>query len=227
MRFEIFGKEYVQRARRERGFNVNPWSTQSRFPARPYYVIYVIPALLADILLLPILGECNRHFASSQKPSSRGTPFDVGFGGGVGYNSTGGYGGGAIELLVSGTLTNNGSVSANGTAGTYCGGGGAGGSLYIGANTLMGTGTFSAAGGAYSSYFSADGGGGGRVAIYAINNSSFNRTTSRSQVAPPAWSPALRVASPTASRYLHPARRKPQFPSTLEEGRDLAWSEVL
>ena len=40
----------------------------------------------------------------------------------MGYNSTGGYGGGAIELLVSGTLTNNGSVSANGTAGTYCGG---------------------------------------------------------------------------------------------------------
>lgn len=31
LRFEILDKEYVQRVRRERGFNVNPWSTQSRF----------------------------------------------------------------------------------------------------------------------------------------------------------------------------------------------------
>lgn len=120
----------------------------------------------------------------------------------MGYNSTGGYGGGAIELLVSGTLTNNGSVSANGTAGTYCGGGVAGGSLYTGANTLMGTGTFSAAGGAYSSYFSAGGGGGGRVAIYTINNSRLQQNNITVAGGTSGVGPALRVASPTASRYL-------------------------
>ncbi len=31
LRFEILDKDYFQRVRRERGFNVNPWSTQSRF----------------------------------------------------------------------------------------------------------------------------------------------------------------------------------------------------
>jgi SNF2 family DNA or RNA helicase len=31
LQFEILDKEYVQRVRRERGFSVNPWSTNSRF----------------------------------------------------------------------------------------------------------------------------------------------------------------------------------------------------
>ena len=67
-------------------------------------------------------------------------PVDLGSGGGS-YESTGGTGGGAMHLVVSGTLTNNGVISANG--GTYivctgsgaCGGGfaggGAGGSINL------------------------------------------------------------------------------------------------
>jgi len=46
---------------------------------------------------------------------SASAPTDLGSGAGV-YNAYGGVGGGAIRLIVSGTLTNNGIISANGAS---------------------------------------------------------------------------------------------------------------
>jgi len=57
-------------------------------------------------------------------------PTDLGSGGGV-YNVYTGVGGGAIRLIVTGTLTNNGIISANAAPVTGAGGGGAGGSVYV------------------------------------------------------------------------------------------------
>ncbi len=92
------------------------------------------------------------------------------------WSSTGGAGGGAIRLIVSGTLTNNGAISANGNAATATyGGGGAGGSVYTTARTLAGSGIFSANGGV-----SNNGGGGGRITVRymaADGYSGFNRST--------------------------------------------------
>src|ERR1039457_1483189 len=49
--------------------------------------------------------------------------------GGDQYNGSGRAGGGAIQLLVSGTLTNNGVISANGAGAANDAGAGAGGSI--------------------------------------------------------------------------------------------------
>ncbi len=108
-------------------------------------------------------------------------PTDLGSGGSGGYqvypagNPTGGNGGGAIRLIVTGTLTNNGIVSANGGNGTayYLGGvagSGSGGSVYVTTGTLAGSGVFQANGGTTTvpgnPPTTALAGGGGRVAIY-------------------------------------------------------------
>jgi hypothetical protein len=78
-------------------------------------------------------------------------------------------GGGAIKLAA-GTLTIDGTVSANGANGTFPGaGGGAGGSVWLTAGTLAGTGAIAANGGSGQAGVSG-GGGGGRLAIYALTN---------------------------------------------------------
>jgi|GEM_PF-3978753 len=109
-------------------------------------------------------------------------PMDLGSGGGTGYASstpyTGGAGGGVVRLNVSGNLTVNGIIYANGNpssalGGTnVCGGGGSGGSIYINTNGFAGTATTNAiqANGAnnytsYSTSYRGGGGGGGRVYI--------------------------------------------------------------
>jgi hypothetical protein len=71
-------------------------------------------------------------------------PTTLGSGGGRDNASigggAGGPGGGAIKIIVSGTATINGSVTANGLdAIAYRGGGGAGGSIWLEADTLAGT----------------------------------------------------------------------------------------
>ena len=77
-------------------------------------------------------------------------PIELGSGGG----SAGGSGGGNIRLNVSGTLTLNGVISANGNSGTNtpcgpgAGGGGSGGSILVTVGTLTGNGSFTANGGA-------------------------------------------------------------------------------
>ena len=88
------------------------------------------------------------------------------FGGGGGYyvNSIGDYGGrggGRIRLIVSGTITLGGIIDANGQLG-YEAGGGAGGSIWINASAILGTGTIRADGGAQTGASGRGGGGGGR-----------------------------------------------------------------
>jgi hypothetical protein len=75
-------------------------------------------------------------------------PVDLGSGGSR-AQYVGSNGGGAIRLIVSGTLTNNGTISANGEqVEPSRGAGGSGGSVYVTTGTLSGSGTFTANGGA-------------------------------------------------------------------------------
>ncbi|MFQ5493024.1 MAG: LamG-like jellyroll fold domain-containing protein [Candidatus Dojkabacteria bacterium] len=106
-------------------------------------------------------------------------PIQLGSGGGrgsglVGVKAAGGTGGGAIGLHMIGTATIDGTITTNGTAGVSNawggqGGGGAGGSIWISADTLTKTPTSTPVirangGGGYSD---AGGGAGGRIALEA------------------------------------------------------------
>jgi hypothetical protein len=76
-------------------------------------------------------------------------------------------GGGVIKLVVTGTMNNSGTVSANGHSGNYVGAS-SGGSVWIdvsGAASVTGTGLVTANGGAGLNY-GTGGAGGGRVALY-------------------------------------------------------------
>ena len=89
---------------------------------------------------------------------SYSAPTQLGSGGGQAS------GGGAVILNITNTLTDNGSILADGNSSTSYGMG-SGGSIYITANVLSGTGTLSASGAPNST--SADVGGGGRIAVIA------------------------------------------------------------
>jgi hypothetical protein len=106
---------------------------------------------------------------------SQTQPVDLGSAGGTGVGQAGTAGGGALQLTVGGSLTVNGSISANGTSLSAYGhqGTGSGGSIWLTAGTLQGMGTISANGGNNSSYDDGGGGGGGRIAIYT-NAPGFN-----------------------------------------------------
>lgn len=107
---------------------------------------------------------------------SASTPYYPGSGGGSGATATDpslkAAGGGAVRIYASnGTVTVNGSISADGNKGWYRGGsGGSGGGIYITCRIFAGTnGTVSAKGG-LSCYATSDNtyagpGGGGRIAI--------------------------------------------------------------
>lgn len=71
-----------------------------------------------------------------------------------------GAGGGALALTISGTLTNNGAVMANGQWS------GSGGSILVHAREIVGSGSFSANGAAKTSSSFLGPGGGGRIALY-------------------------------------------------------------
>lgn len=93
--------------------------------------------------------------------------------GSQGGNADGGpgtAGGGALRLVVDGTLTVNGALNANG-AGAPPGnaGGGAGGSIWLTVAKLAGTGTISANGGP-GEWVDGGGGSGGRIAVYYGEN---------------------------------------------------------
>jgi hypothetical protein len=99
-------------------------------------------------------------------------PADFGSGGGYGANTIvgGSEGGGAIRLSIGGNLNLGGNVSANGDYGWQDNsGGGAGGSIWIAANSITGTGNLSVAGG-NGDLWNGGGGGGGRIAIYSPTN---------------------------------------------------------
>jgi RHS repeat-associated protein len=115
------------------------------------------------------------------------TPVDLGSGGALGCCNSGygNSGGGAIQLNVTGTLKLDGSITANGAAGTEYGGvsdtvatsggglGGSGGSIYITAATVTGSGSMTATGGV-GGPSGGGGGGGGRIAVLYTANSGFN-----------------------------------------------------
>lgn len=121
-------------------------------------------------------GGRGGHAKDDNSNQTYGNPFQpqhMGASGGACWNTTGSmHGGGRIKLVVTGDLVVNGSVNANAwtqnVGGSYrCGG--AGGSVWIDAQSLIGTGSISANGGGDLSN-SANyryGGGGGRVAVYA------------------------------------------------------------
>jgi hypothetical protein len=99
------------------------------------------------------------------------SPIELGSGSGLDCNG-GGTGGGALRLYVGGTLTVDGEISANGsTVGAACGSSGAaGGSIWIHAINVTGSGIITA-NGTVSARTDAGAGGGGRIAIYSCNNS--------------------------------------------------------
>ncbi len=106
-------------------------------------------------------------YGSAAQPAERGS------GGGAGANGYfgGSEGGGSIQMIVGGTLTLDGALTANGNAGLQDdSGGGAGGSIWVSAGILTGTGNISAVGG-NGDLFGGGGGGGGRIAIYSPSNS--------------------------------------------------------
>ncbi|MBK7317717.1 DUF6531 domain-containing protein [Candidatus Villigracilis affinis] len=102
-------------------------------------------------------------------------PVDLGSAGGVGRCGLisicpGGYGGGAVRLVIATTLTIDGEIIADGVSGGGRSGGGSGGSILIETGTISGTGTIHSNGGP-----GMDGGGdgaGGRIAVY-YNTSTF------------------------------------------------------
>ena len=98
-------------------------------------------------------------------------PYDFGSGGGafaVGGGSEAGSGGGAIKIRSTGTVRIDGSIKSEGSLPGYGSTGGSGGSVYIIASQLEGSGAISASGSAATGQFG--GGGGGRIAIYYIQN---------------------------------------------------------
>ena len=105
-------------------------------------------------------------------------PTDLGSGAPPDERAWGGTGGGAIRLIVTGTLNNQGTVSANGggssNAGSCESGAGSGGSVWVTARALAGAGVFKADGGTPGSTYWAGAGGGGRIAVYYTTNSGFS-----------------------------------------------------
>jgi hypothetical protein len=100
-------------------------------------------------------------------------PVNFGSGGGNGVaTATGGsQGGGRIRLSIGGAMTVDGTLSANGYDGAQeDSGGGAGGSIWIAARSVSGTGLISASGGD-GDFSGGGGGGGGRIALYSPANS--------------------------------------------------------
>ncbi len=98
-------------------------------------------------------------------------PVEFGSGGGNGTATTnnGSSGGGVIRLSVAGALSLNGSISAGGQQALQIGcGGGAGGSIWVTAGSIQGSGTLSATGGDGAN--GGGGGGGGRIAVYSATN---------------------------------------------------------
>ncbi|MBL4658699.1 MAG: T9SS type A sorting domain-containing protein [Flavobacteriales bacterium] len=113
-------------------------------------------------------------------------PTQMGSGGGeqqFWIDAEGGAGGGAIKIIAAGIVTINGTIGANGDVGfcmglDYCSGGGSGGSIWLQANELRGTGSITANGGNGGiGTFAGGGGGGGRIALYYSSNNFLGAVT--------------------------------------------------
>lgn len=113
-------------------------------------------------------------------------PTTLGHGGARNSDSLGGSGGSALKLTTSGTLTIEGSIKMNGGVGgclygSYCGGGGAGGSVSLITNTIAGDGIIEANGGSGQKH--GYGGGGGRVSV-KYSNYNYSGTMSSTGATP-------------------------------------------
>jgi hypothetical protein len=146
-------------------------------------------------------GAGNSQGGGSSFDSST-APVLFGASGGSQSAVLGGFGGGAVRIVMSGTFTMNGAITANATNGTQGGsnqasGGGAGGTITITAPTVTttaGTPSFSATGGNGGKSGTASvggGGGGGRIAIlyntdtFGIDATDFTMTGGTAGAAPP------------------------------------------
>ncbi|WP_413587051.1 hypothetical protein [Bdellovibrio sp. HCB274] len=115
----------------------------------------------------------GKPYGNMLQPSEMGS--GGGHGEGGGYTSPGGRGGGAIKLVLSGTLTVDGVLSSDGWGAPYWTntypGGGAGGSIWITASSVVGSGSINATGGygGNDPYPYGGVGAGGRIAIYYSN----------------------------------------------------------
>lgn len=117
-------------------------------------------------------GPSGASYDSLTEPQSAGS------GGGLSGATSGSAGGGGLHLVVNRILTVDGSISANGTAGTGPGaGGGSGGSLWLSAGTFAGAGSISADGGDGEFFGGGGGGAGGRIAV-TFNTNEFTGTFS-------------------------------------------------
>lgn len=129
------------------------------------------PGSSDDIGAMPSIGASHGghggHSAGASLYGNAWRPVDLGSSGGWHWNGAG-AGGGAIHLIVDDTLTLNGVIEANGTGGGDRSAGAAGGSLWIEAHQLAGSGSLHAdAGPSVAGNASQTGAsGGGRIAVY-------------------------------------------------------------
>ena len=110
-------------------------------------------------------------YGSATQPADLGSGGSNGCGGGGSTLGAGGAGGGRVHLNVTGMLTLDGAIYAHGAGGEdqqRDGGGGSGGSIWIEAGNLAGSGLINANGG--SGRQTGGGGGGGRIALDVIHN---------------------------------------------------------
>ncbi|XP_060557569.1 uncharacterized protein LOC132717977, partial [Ruditapes philippinarum] len=117
-------------------------------------------------------GRCKNGYFSAYSYDSMYFPTQMGSGGGNSPSGNGGRGGGIIHMFIKDELRVEGRLHSNGEkGGDSKAGGGAGGSLYISANHLDGTGSIEVTGGAGGT--NGGGGGGGRIAIYHTDQNHF------------------------------------------------------
>jgi hypothetical protein len=120
-------------------------------------------------------NSSGNYAAGGSTYDSMTSPTDPGSGGGAYETSVGGFGGGVIQLTVTGTLEMDGIISANGGNGSgEAGGGGSGGSIWLAVGTLSGAGSIAANGG--NGADALGGGGGGGMIYIPCNNNSFSGT---------------------------------------------------
>ena len=165
---------------RGRGF----W-TGGGFHARGLHAGYVITATnqmhdaVSDPLLVPF-GSILEPVATG-KGAARGNN-------GTDAPGSDGHGGGALHIVVGGTFSNAGRVIANGQSATGISGG-AGGSVYVRAAAIAGTGPFSANASAPSGSGQQAAGSGGRVSLIATgaNAASASTASANGSRAPDYW----------------------------------------
>jgi hypothetical protein len=108
-------------------------------------------------------GLHGNLYGSIYEPTTMGS----GGGGSYGWGCSGSNGGGVIKLTVNNDFVNNGTIESRGGAWSCVNG--AGGSIWVDANTIAGSGTIDA-NGAVGGY----GGTGGRIAVYYNTNVDYN-----------------------------------------------------